>query len=76
MSKNPEHLYIVRMVHTVCPGSSDPFCNVTYYMKWVTTSWTYSTKDGSSVHGAHKWRVFDLLKAMVTSQESSNSIFV
>ena len=28
---------------TVCPGSSDPFYIVTYYIKWVTTSWTYST---------------------------------
>ena len=27
---------------TVCPRSSDPFDVVTYYMKWVTTSWTYS----------------------------------
>ena len=26
---------------TVCPGSSDPFYIVTYYTKWVTTSWTY-----------------------------------
>ena len=28
---------------TVCPGSSDQFYIVTYYIKWVTTSWTYST---------------------------------
>ena len=28
---------------TVCPGSSDPFYVVTIYIKWVTTSWTYST---------------------------------
>ena len=27
---------------TVCPGSSDPFYIVTYYIEWVTTSWTYS----------------------------------
>ena len=27
---------------TVCPRSSDRFCIVTYYIKWVTTSWTYS----------------------------------
>ena len=32
------HLYC-----TVCPGNSDPFYIVTYYIKWVTTSWTYST---------------------------------
>ena len=28
--------------YTVCPGSSDPFYIVTYYIKWVTTSWTHS----------------------------------
>ena len=29
-------------LHTVCPGSSDPFYVISYYIKWVTTSWTYS----------------------------------
>ena len=24
------------------PGSSDPYYVVSYYIKWVTTSWTYS----------------------------------
>ena len=28
---------------TVCPGSSDPFYIVSYYIKWVTTFWTYCT---------------------------------
>ena len=28
--------------HTLCPRSSDPFYVVSYNMKWVTTSWTYS----------------------------------
>ena len=28
---------------TVCPGSSDPFYIVTYYIKWVTISWTHSS---------------------------------
>ena len=27
---------------TICPWSSDPFYIVTYCIKWVTTSWTYS----------------------------------
>ena len=27
---------------TVCPRSSDPFCVVTYCIKWVTTFRTYS----------------------------------
>ena len=26
----------------LCPRSSDPFCIVTYYIKLVTTFWTYS----------------------------------
>ena len=30
----------VPLATTVCPRSSDPFCIVTYYIKWVTTSWT------------------------------------
>ena len=28
---------------TMCPRSSDPFYVVTYSIKWVTTTWTYST---------------------------------
>ena len=31
-----------QIVVTVCPGSSDPFYIVTYYIKWVTTSTTHS----------------------------------
>ena len=27
---------------TACPRSSDPFYLLSYYIKWVTTSWTYS----------------------------------
>ena len=30
--------------YTVCPRSSAPFCIVSQYIKWVTTSWTYSTQ--------------------------------
>ena len=29
-------------ITTVCPGSSDPFYIVSYYIRYVTTSWTYS----------------------------------
>ena len=28
--------------HTLCPRSSDPFYIVSYYIKWVTPSWTHS----------------------------------
>ena len=31
--------------HTVCPGSSDPSHIVSYYIKGVTTSWTYSNSE-------------------------------
>ena len=30
------------MDNTVCPGSSDPFYILTYYIKWATTSWIHS----------------------------------
>ena len=32
------------MVNTICQRSSYPFYIVTYYIKWVTTSWTHSIK--------------------------------
>ena len=28
------------LYYTVCPGSSDPFYILTYYIKWIPTSWT------------------------------------
>ena len=31
-------------LYTVCPKSSDPFYMISYYIKWVTTSWTYSMR--------------------------------
>ena len=34
--------YIVWKMHTLCPRSSNPFYIATYYIKWVTTSWTHS----------------------------------
>ena len=43
-------------VHTVCPRSSDPFYTVTYYIKWVTTSW----KDGNfSFLGEKMFALYD-----------------
>ena len=38
---------------TICPRSSDPFCIVTYYIKWVTTSWTHSTIAATPVQALH-----------------------
>ena len=34
--------YSKRKTCTVCPRSSDLFNEVTYYIKWAITSWTYS----------------------------------
>ena len=42
----PSTSYPFYMVcYTVCPGSSDPLCIdiVSYFIKWVTTSWTHSS---------------------------------
>ena len=33
-----------KYTYTVCPRNSDPFHIVSYYIKWVTTSWTYRIK--------------------------------
>ena len=30
------------MNYTICPRSSDPIYILSYYIKWVTTSWTQS----------------------------------
>ena len=39
--------------HTVCPGSSGPFYIVTYYIKWVTTSLTYSKRERKAEKELH-----------------------
>ena len=38
-------LYSYLFLYTLCQGSSGPFYIVIYYIKWVTTSWTYCNKD-------------------------------
>ena len=40
-----ERIYREKKVFTVYPRSSDPFCVITYYIKWVTTSWTHSMRE-------------------------------
>ena len=35
--KNKDKLAVNSARHTICPGSSDPFYVVTYYIKWITT---------------------------------------
>ena len=37
------------IVYTICQGSSDPYYIITIYMKWVTTSWTYSMQIDKTV---------------------------
>ena len=38
------HLAKIKIEKGRLPGSSDPFYIVTYYIKWVTTSWTFTVK--------------------------------
>ena len=33
------------ILHSMCPRSSDPFYIVSYFITWVTTSWTYSMQE-------------------------------
>ena len=35
----------INRIYTACPRSIYPFYIVCYYIKWVTTSWTYSISD-------------------------------
>ena len=53
-SKKMLHIYILHALETyiddvllqiVCPRSIYPFYIVCYYIKWVTTSWTYCISD-------------------------------
>ena len=41
--RNSDPLKAPREQATVYPRSGDPFYIVSYYIKWVTTSWTHST---------------------------------
>ena len=38
------YFLLCKTLCTVCPRSSDPFYVVTYYIEWVTTSWTHSSE--------------------------------
>ena len=49
-------------IYTVCPRSSDPLYVVTYYIKRVTTSWTYSTY---ILHKCTKLYLSNFLRAMI-----------
>ena len=37
-----EQYILLCRYYTMCPRSSDPFYIVSYYIKWVITSWTHS----------------------------------
>ena len=43
MELNEYYEFSAYVFTTVCPESGNPFYIVTYYMKWFTTFWTYST---------------------------------
>ena len=51
------HNNAIVLICTICPGSSDPFYIVTYYIKWVTTSWTHSISFAPP-DVAFPWRLF------------------
>ena len=36
--------YDFEFLYVHCPGCNNPFYIVTYYIKWVTTSWTHSMR--------------------------------
>ena len=60
------YLYI-----TICPESSYPFCRVTYYIKWVTTSWTHSRWQVRNRSARKEQsRLFDLFKALYQVESS------
>ena len=40
--EEPDHFELLSSHNNVCTRSSDPFYVVFYYIKWVTTTWTYS----------------------------------
>ena len=44
-SKMPSNAIEQQILYTVCPRSSYPFHIVSYYVKWGTTSWAYSTRN-------------------------------
>ena len=43
----------ITQTSTICPRSNYPFNIVTYYIKWVTSSWTYSIKHAECVAVGH-----------------------
>ena len=45
MYENCDIFSIHEEEHTVCPRGSDPINILTYYIKWVTTSWTYTSNN-------------------------------
>ena len=59
--------------NTVCPRSSDPFYTITYYIKWVTTSWTYRTYAIMHSNGPimNSVPLFDPMEAYSLSLEDS-----
>ena len=59
---------------TICPRSSDPFYIVSYYIKWVTTSWTHSMNVKTRVAGKNNLRIlikhrFDMTNTFEKEQE-------
>ena len=77
---------MVCTVHTMCPRSSYPFYIVTYYIKWVTTSWTYRNAWEKGCRKKYvKWKLAKVLcvyawsflsNAEYTREKFSNRSFI
>ena len=51
--------YIFLLLCTVRPRSLGPFYAVTYYIKWVNTSWTYSIMFKPEAHNCVSITIFN-----------------
>ena len=60
--------------HTVCPGSSDPFCIVSYYIKWghyfLDTQYSIHFIKRDETSWTWAWRVKVNMKAKLLRSES------
>ena len=59
---------------TVCPRNSEPFYVVTYYIKWVTTSWTYSIRETGNQINKQKDGHTDRKERKTANYHKNNSL--
>ena len=61
--------------NTVCPRSFDPFYKVSYCIRWVKTSWTYSSVSGEYYIVRDTDQVVDLIYADLLGLFSTRVFF-